>query len=44
MRQKFVVQKNIKLVELSRFAHPYDFHAWPDGVHDFAKTSRLTRK
>ena len=24
MRQNFFIQKNIKLVELSRFAHPYN--------------------
>ena len=26
-RQNFLVKNNIKLVELSRLAHPYDFHA-----------------
>ena len=36
-RQNFFVKKNIKLVELSRFAHTYNFHAWSNGVHDFAK-------
>ena len=43
-RYYLLYTKYIKLVELSRFAHPYDFHAWSDGVHDFAKTSYLTQK
>ena len=34
----------MKLVELCRFTHPYDFHAWSGGVHDFAKTSHLKQK
>ena len=42
--QNFFVQKNIKLVEFSRFAHRYDFHARSDNVHEWAKTSRLTQK
>ena len=41
---KIFYPKNIKLVELNRFAHTYDFHAWSDGVHEFAKTNRLTQK
>ena len=38
------IQKNIKLVELSRFAHPYGINAWSGGVYDFAETSRLKQK
>ena len=41
---KLFCPKNIKFVELSHFAHSYDFHVWSDGVHDFAKTSGLTQK
>ena len=34
----------MKLVELCRFTHRYDFHAWLDGVHGIAQTSRLKKK
>ena len=40
----FFVQKNIKLVEWSHFACPYDFHTWSNGGHDFAKIRRLKQK
>ena len=42
--QYFFAQKNMKLVELSRFVYHYDFYVWSDGVHDFTKASRLTQK
>ena len=43
--KKFFVKKNKTFwYMVCCFAHPYDFRAWLDSIHDSAKTSRLKQK